>query len=123
MKEFDVLEADPVPGHEMQSAFGIDVRQCKYTGGTGIHRPLGLIRANSGGILIPHKRPGEPLSQGDVIAEVRDLHGETVEEITMPEDGSIWAYPCSQFFETGGMQQTIEEGGKVAFGFTKTEDS
>jgi len=123
LREFDMLEGESVPGHELQRELGIDIVPCQYTGGTGVNRSFGMIRSDSGGIFHPKKKPGEPISEGETLAEVVDLHGELVEEIKMPHDGYVWAFPGGQFLETSGSLQTIESGGYIAFGFTHEEDT
>lgn len=122
MREFDMLEGDSVPGHELMSDLGATIVRCEYTGGSGLNRSIGMIRANKGGVFHPQHETGELIEEGDVVAEVVDLHGNTVEEVEMPQDGYVWAYPGSQAFEVSGALQTIEEGGWLAFGFVHEDE-
>jgi len=121
LKEFDLLEGDAVPGHELHEDKDINLVECRYTGGSGVNKSMGMLTADHGGIIYPKKTTGEPISEGEVVAEITDLHGEVVEEITMPDDGYVWAYPCSQSFGTSGLLQTIEAGGNVAYTFQHVE--
>jgi predicted deacylase len=50
---------------------------------TRLHR----LTANHGGFLIMGVRPGERVSQGQVLAEVEDLEGKKVDSVTSPVDG------------------------------------
>lgn len=118
MKEFGLLSSPPEEGPQQ----GIDVVPCKYTGGSGTNEMIGILRADKGGILIPEKTPGEPIEKGGVVATVRDLYGDVVDSITMPEDGYMWAYAGSQQLATTGGLQSIETGGNVGFAFRHVED-
>jgi len=121
MKEFGMLDGEPDTGHELQRNVGVDIIPCQYTGGSGLNRSIGFIRSNHGGILHTTKTPGEPVAEGEVIARIVDLHGELVEEVQMPEDGYLWAYPGGQFLGTTGALQTVETGGPVAFAMVHEE--
>lgn len=123
MKEFDLLEEDRVPGHELQQEeFDIDIVPCTYTGGSGVNRFVRMLRPNKGGIFYPRKTPGEFIEAGETVAEVVDLHGNVVEELEMPVDGYTWAYPAASFFNTSGAVQTIESGGKAAYLFEHEDE-
>lgn len=123
MKEFDLLDAAPVPGYKLQQEeFGIDIVPCRYTGGSGVNRFVRMLRPDTGGIFYPRKTPGEFIEAGDAVAEVVDLHGNVVEELEMPVDGYIWAYPAASFFNTSGAVQTIESGGKAAYLFEHEDE-
>lgn len=122
LREYDMLPGGAETGHELMDDLGATIVPCEYTGGSGLNRSIGMIRANKGGVFYPQKDPGEPIQEGEVVAEVVDLHGNTVEEVGMPQDGYVWAYPGSQAFEVSGALQTIEEGGWLAFGFVHEEE-
>lgn len=47
------------------------------------------LRPKHGGIYIGHAQPADMVKKGDLIAEVRDPFGETVEELRAPEDGVV----------------------------------
>lgn len=122
LREYDMIAGGARPGHEIMEGLGATIIPCEYTGGSGLNRSIGMIRANKGGVFHPKKETGELIPEGDVVAEVVDLHGNTVEEVQMPQDGYVWAYPGSQAFEVSGALQSIEEGGWLAFGFIHEED-
>lgn len=52
---------------------------------------LGLkrLRAKRGGFFLPKVKPGTEVSEGEVVGEVKNLHGETVDTIAVPEDGVV----------------------------------
>lgn len=94
---------------------------CQYTGGNGINRAHGMVRNDNGGILYPREPTGEFVAEGEIVADIVDLHGSHVESVKMPVDGYLWAYAGSQQFATSGGMQTIESGGKVVYAFTHEE--
>lgn len=51
------------------------------------------LRANAGGIVHHLKRPGDPVSTGDVVAHVRTPAGVLTEEVRSPVAGFILSYP------------------------------
>ncbi|MFX0195809.1 MAG: succinylglutamate desuccinylase/aspartoacylase family protein [Candidatus Hodarchaeota archaeon] len=53
---------------------------------------LGLkrLRAKHGGFFLPKVKVGTVVSEGEVVGEVKNLHGETVDIITAPEDGVVY---------------------------------
>jgi len=122
VREFDMLPGESRQGHELQTEIGADIIRCEYTGGSGYNRFGGMLRVDKGGFFYPKKDPGEFISEGEVVAEIVDMHGNVVEEVTMPEEGYIWAYPGGQFFDTSGLIQAIQSGGYVAFMFTHEEE-
>lgn len=88
----------------------------------GVNRAIGLIRCRHGGLVRFLKKPGEPIKKGETFAEVYNLHGDRVEEVKMPVDGYVWAYPCGDFDGTSGHMQTVNTGCGLAFGFTHEKD-
>ncbi len=82
----------------------------------------GVIRPRRGGLVRIIKKPGEPLKEGDVVAEVFNLFGDVVEELKMPHDGYIWAYPCGEFSGSVGEMQTVNTGCVFAYTFTHEGD-
>jgi len=51
------------------------------------------LTANRGGLVHTVKDAGEAVTKGEVIAQVRDLWGDVVEEVRAPIDGWILAWP------------------------------
>lgn len=109
MKAFDMIDGDP----ELQQGFPVV---------PGVNRFHGIIRANRGGVIRLLKKPGEPIKRGEVIAEIHDMYGDIVEEVEMPVDGYVWAYPCGQSLGTSGSLQAVQTGANVAYAFTHEED-
>jgi len=60
-----------------------------------IEGPLSRIEltANRGGLVHPLKDAGDEIKEGEVIALVRDLWGEVVEEVRTPRTGWLLAWP------------------------------
>lgn len=48
------------------------------------------VRTNNGGLMTLKVEPGQFVKKGTLIAEITDVFGNTVEEVTMPEDGTIY---------------------------------
>lgn len=108
MKAFDMLDGEIEP----QEGFPIIEGECKWEG---------IIRANRGGLIRFLKTPGEFLKKGEKFAEIYDLYGDVLEEVTIPIDGYIWAYPCGDILGTPGSMQTVQTGANVAYCFTSSE--
>ncbi|MFW9912740.1 MAG: succinylglutamate desuccinylase/aspartoacylase family protein [Candidatus Thorarchaeota archaeon] len=108
MKVFDMLDGEV----ELQEGFPIIKGACKWEG---------ILRANRGGLIRFLKTPGEFLKKGDKFAEIYDLYGDVLEEVTMPIDGYIWAYPCGDILGTAGSMQTVQTGANIAYYFTSSE--
>lgn len=118
MREFDLLDKEPTDGPQQ----GVRVVPCRYTGGTGVNRPLGerddprissWLRSNKGGLLVPRARAGELLEADDPVADVVNVHGKVVETVRMPDAGFVGSFGSAQMFASGHVQ-IIEEGGQVA---------
>ena len=109
MKAFDMIDGEAEP----QEGFPIV---------PGVNRFHGIIRANRGGLIRFFKEPGEFIQEGETLAEIYDLYGDVVEEIRMPVDGYVWAYPCGQSMNTSGGLQAVQSGANVAYAFTHEED-
>ena len=109
MKAFDMIDGDP------ESQEGIPIVP-------GVNRFHGIVRANRGGLIRLLKKPGEPIGKGEVLAEIYDLYGDIVEEVRMPVDGYVWAYPCGQSLGTSGGLQAVQTGANIAYAFTHEED-
>ncbi|MGD2142279.1 MAG: hypothetical protein PVH79_02220, partial [Candidatus Bathyarchaeota archaeon] len=82
----------------------------------------GIIRASRGGLIRFFKKPGELFKRGETLAEIYDLYGDVVEEVEMPVDGYVWAYPCGQSLNTSGGLQAVQSGANVAYAFTHDEE-
>ena len=105
MKAFDMIDG------ELEPQEGISIVP-------GVNRFHGIIRANRGGVIRLLKKPGEPIKGGEVLAEIYDLYGDVIEEVEMPVDGYVWAYPCGQSFGTSGGLQAVQTGANIAYAFT-----
>jgi len=88
----------------------------------GVNRSHGIIRANRGGLIQFFKKPGDPIKQGEIFAEIYDLYGDALEEVKMPVDGYVWAYPCGSSLGTSGSLQAVEVGANIAYAFTHEKD-
>lgn len=75
-----------------------------------IDGPLSRIEltANRGGIVHPLKDAGEAVKEGEIIAVVRDLWGDVVEDVRTPRDGWMLAWPLLG-------NQTVTTGDILAF--------
>ena len=109
MKAFDMIDG------EVEPQDGIPIVP-------GVNRSHGVIRCKRGGLIRFFKAPGEPLKKGETLAEVYDLYGDIVEEVKMPVDGYVWAYPCGQSLGTSGSLQAVQSGANVAYAFTHEKD-
>lgn len=77
----------------------------------------GRVATQSGGLLWVRVKPGKFLRQGEVIAEMRDAWGDTVEEITMPTDGYCWSFTGNPL----GGGHAVPEGTLIAYVFRKAD--
>ena len=108
MKTFKMIDG------KSESQYGIPIIP-------GVNRSYGLIHANRGGLIRFLKKPGELIKKGEVLVEIYDLYGDTVEKVEMPVDGYVWAYPCGQSFGTSGGLQAVQTGSNIAYAFTHME--
>jgi predicted deacylase len=69
-------------------------------------------------LLHPEKEPGEKIKKDEVIACIYNLHGDVVEEVKMPVDGYVWAYPFGEALGTATGIQAVHTGDYVAYVFT-----
>jgi len=88
----------------------------------GVNRFYGILRANRGGIIRFLKKPGEFIRKGETVSQIYDLYGDIVEEVKMPVDGYIWAYPCGQSLGTSGGLQVVQTGANIGYVFTHEKD-
>ena len=109
MKAFDMIDGDVEP----QEGFPIV---------TGVNRSYGIIRPKRGGLIRLFKKPGEFLEKGEKLAEIYDLYGDILEEVKMPVDGYVWAYPCGSSLGTSGSLQAVQSGANIAYAFTHEKD-
>ena len=109
MKAFDMIDGDIEP----QQGFPVV---------PGVNRFHGVIRAGRGGLIRFFKAPGEYIEKGETLAEIYDLYGDVVEEVKMPVDGYVWAYPCGSSLGTSGGLQAVQTGANVAYAFTHEKD-
>jgi len=105
MKEFGMIEG------EIEPQEGIKIIP-------GVNRFYGIIRANRGGIIKFLKKPGEFIKKGETVSVIYDVYGEMLEEVKMPVDGYIWAYPCGQSLGTSGGLQVVQSGANIGYVFT-----
>jgi len=108
MKAFDMIDG------EIEPQKGIPIVP-------GVNRYHGIIRANRGGLIRLHKKPGELIRKGETIAEIYDLYGDIIEQVKMPVEGYVWAYPCGQSLGTSGGLQAVQTGANIAYAFTHEE--
>ena len=109
MKTFDMIDGKMEPQKEFPIV-------------PGVNRSYGVIRANRGGLIRFHKKPGELIKEGEVLAEIYDLYGDILEEVKMPVEGYVWAFPCGASLGTSGGLQAVETGANVAYAFTHEKD-
>jgi len=109
MKAFDMIDG------EIEPQKGIPIV-------LGVNRYYGIIRANRGGLIRLHKKPGELIGKGETIAEIYDLYGDVIEQVKMPVEGYVWAYPCGQSLGTSGGLQAVQTGANIAYVFTHERD-
>jgi predicted deacylase len=109
MKEFDMIEGEIKP-HK-----GIPIVP-------GVNKSHGIIRAKRGGLIRFFKKPGEFIGKDEKIAEVYNLYGDILEEVKMPIEGYVWAYPCGQSLGTSGSLQAVQSGANIAYAFTHEKD-
>ncbi len=106
MKAFDMIVGEIEPQEDIIVIPG----PCKWEG---------IVRATRGGLIRFLKPPGDFLKKGEVFAEIYNLYGDVIEEVKMPLDGYIWAYPCGDILGTPGSMQTVQTGANVAYVFTQ----
>ena len=109
MKLYDMIDGEQEP----QSGFPIV---------PGTNRFHGVLRANRGGVIRFLKTPGDLIGEGEIFAEIYNLYGDVLEEIKMPVEGYIWAYPCGSVLGTSGGLQTVQSGANIAYVFTPEND-
>jgi predicted deacylase len=109
MKEFDMIDG------EIESQEGFPIVN-------GVNRSSGIIRAGRGGLIRYLKAPGDFILEGEVFAEIYDLYGDVLEQVTMPVDGYVWAFPAGQSLGTSGGLQAVQSGANVAYAFTHEKD-
>ncbi|UCE11335.1 MAG: succinylglutamate desuccinylase/aspartoacylase family protein [Candidatus Thorarchaeota archaeon] len=109
MKAFDMIDGEIEP----QEGFPIIPGVCKWQG---------VVRANRGGLIRFVRAPGDFLKEGEVFAEIYNLHGDILEEAKIPVDGYIWAYPCGDILGTAGSLQAVQTGANIAYVFTQESD-
>jgi predicted deacylase len=105
MKEFDMIDGNIEPQKEITIIPGVCTAH-------------GIVRANRGGLIHFKKVPGEFLKRGEIFAEIYNLYGDVLEEVTCPVDGYIWAYPCGDILGTPGSLQAVQTGANIAYVFT-----
>ena len=106
MKEFDMIDGEIEPQEDIIIIPG----PCKWEA---------VVRANKGGLIRFLKKPGDSLKKGEVFAEIYNLWGDVVEEVKMPIDGYIWAYPCGDILGTAASLQAVQTGANIAYVFTQ----
>jgi hypothetical protein len=75
MKYFGMLEGEPIKRDD----------QVKVT-------KTADLRVKRGGIFYPEAKPGDIVKKGQKLGEIRDLKGETLEELISPVDGIVRIY-------------------------------
>jgi predicted deacylase len=81
----------------------IDPQPEEHVWGGGWVEDGGVLRASRGGVIQFTKTPGELVEKGEVVAEIYNPYGETLEEIKFPHKGYIrsYTYPKHQAVNTG----------------------
>lgn len=74
----------------------------------------GRLVTNHGGLLWIRKPAGAFISRGEIVAEVQDLWGDTLEELRMPVDGYCWA-----FGGRPGTSHIVAEGTSINYVFKR----
>jgi hypothetical protein len=105
MKLFDMINGEQEP----QEGFPIV---------PGVNQFHGVLRANRGGVIRFLSTPGDLVKKGEVFAEIYDLYGDVLEQVKMPVEGYIWAYPCGSVLGTSGGLQTVQAGANISYAFT-----
>jgi predicted deacylase len=57
------------------------------------------LYAEHGGFFISNVRAGDLVKEGEVLGVIKDLFGETLEEIKVPTDGVIHMVTCPAIWE------------------------
>lgn len=83
----------------------------------GRNKFYGIVHSNSSGLLHLEKEPGEKIRRGEIIARIYNLHGDVVENVKMPVDGYVWAYPFGIALGTCTGVQAVHVGDFVAYVF------
>jgi predicted deacylase len=83
----------------------------------GINRFWGILRPQHGGIAEILHAPGELIAKGSPVIRIRNLFGDTVEDVVMPVNGYTWACPLGDALGTSGGLQTVQTGANVAYVF------
>jgi hypothetical protein len=76
----------------------------------------GQLVVNGAGLLWIRRGAGEFIALGEVVAEVVDVWGDTVEQVRMPIDGYCWAIKGRS-----GSTHTVAEGTSIAYLFRQRD--
>ncbi|NHJ14950.1 MAG: hypothetical protein EAX95_14815 [Candidatus Thorarchaeota archaeon] len=106
MKEFDMIDGKIEPQKDIITISG----SCKWEC---------IVRANRGGLIRFLKKPGDFIKAGEAFAEIYNLWGDVLEEVKMPTNGYIWAFPCGDILGTPGSLQAVQTGANIAYVFTR----
>lgn len=109
MKVFNMIDGTPEPQIGIPSVLGLN-------------RGIGLIHTKHGGLVRLLSKPGDLIKKNETFAQVYNLHGDIIEDVKMPTDGYIWAYPCGEFDGTTGLLQTVNTGSGFAYAFIHEKD-
>jgi predicted deacylase len=74
LKDLGTLEGEP---------------ELKHTGAARVFEENFTVATTRGGTMHPRVFPSEAISKGQVLAEIKNLEGEVVEELTAPADGVV----------------------------------
>ncbi|WP_033289465.1 succinylglutamate desuccinylase/aspartoacylase family protein [Amycolatopsis jejuensis] len=78
----------------------------------GVYQYHGGVVNQHAGIFWSKHLPGSDVDAGTVIAEITDVWGDTVEEVTVPVDGFLWGHLGTLY---GNSTHAIPEGSFVGF--------
>jgi len=74
LKDLGTLEGEP---------------ELKHNGAARVFEENFTVATTRGGTMHPRVFPSEAISKGQVLAEIKNLEGEVVEELTAPADGVV----------------------------------
>jgi predicted deacylase len=62
-----------------------------------------VVTARHGGLFYPQVQPGDKVRDGDVLGEIRDPFGATVEQVRAPANGVVWVLFPSRVVHSGSL--------------------
>ena len=68
---------------------------------TSYFRSMFVVKAFSPGIFYPRVKLGSRIANGDILAELRDLKGDLIEEVKAPDNGVVFQVNTRRFVNSG----------------------